>query len=34
MDREFLPRRGAPWRAAEWARWRSAVDMLLGTRKR
>lgn len=30
LDRTFTPRRGAAWRKAEWARWRSAVDLLLG----
>jgi glycerol kinase len=34
LDREFRPRHDAKWRASEWARWRSAVDLLLaaGTR--
>ena len=30
LDREFVPKRPAAWRAAEWARWRSAVSTLLG----
>jgi len=30
LDREFAPKRDAKWRAAEWARWRDAVDTLLG----
>jgi glycerol kinase len=34
LDREFRPRRTAAWRAAEWARWRSAVDLLLAARPR
>jgi glycerol kinase len=34
LDREFLPSQDARWRAAEWARWRTAVDTLLGARKR
>ncbi len=34
LEREFLPGHDAHWRAAEWARWRSAVDTLLGTRAR
>jgi glycerol kinase len=34
LEREFRPRRDARWRAAEWARWRSAVDLLLGRRAR
>jgi glycerol kinase len=34
LDREFRPRRDARWRAAEWARWRGAVDTLLGARAR
>jgi glycerol kinase len=29
LEREFRPRRDAKWRAAEWSRWRSAVEMLL-----
>jgi glycerol kinase len=34
LDREFRPRHDTRWRASEWARWRSAVDLLLaaGTR--
>ncbi len=31
LDREFRPRRTARWRATEWARWRGAVDTLLGS---
>ncbi len=34
LDREFRPRRTARWRATEWARWRAAVDTLLGRRAR
>jgi len=34
LDREFRPKRDARWRAAEWARWRSAVDLLLGAGSR
>ena len=34
VDREFTPKRDAKWRAAEWARWRSAVDTLLGAGSR
>jgi glycerol kinase len=30
LDREFRPARDAKWRAAEWARWRGAVELLLG----
>ncbi len=30
LEHEFRPRRDARWRAAEWARWRGAVDRLLG----
>jgi glycerol kinase len=30
LDREFAPKRDARWRAAEWARWRGAVELLLG----
>jgi len=32
--REFRPRRPAAWRRDEWARWRAAVDTLLGARAR
>jgi glycerol kinase len=32
--REFLPRRPAAWRRAEWTRWREAVETLLGARSR
>ena len=31
LDREFRPRQHARWRAAEWARWRSAIETLLGS---
>ncbi|MEY4374673.1 MAG: hypothetical protein RL760_840 [Candidatus Eisenbacteria bacterium] len=31
LDRTFTPRRSAAWRKAEWARWRNAVDLLLGS---
>jgi len=34
LDREFRPLQGARWRAGEWARWRAAVDTLLGSRAR
>jgi glycerol kinase len=34
LEREFRPQRTAAWRAAEWARWRGAVDLLLGGRAR
>jgi glycerol kinase len=34
LDREFTPKRDAKWRAAEWARWRSAVDTLLSAGSR
>ena len=34
LDREFRPHHDARWRAAEWARWRSAIDLLLGSRAR
>src|SRR5580765_474786 len=30
LDREFAPKRDARWRAAEWVRWRGAVETLLG----
>jgi glycerol kinase len=30
LEREFVPKRPAAWRAAEWARWRGAVGTLLG----
>jgi glycerol kinase len=30
LEREFRPKRDAKWRAVEWARWRSAMEMLLG----
>ncbi len=29
LEREFRPKRGATWRAAEYARWRDAVGLLL-----
>ena len=29
LEHEFHPRRDAKWRAAEWARWRAAVGMVL-----
>jgi glycerol kinase len=32
LEREFTPAKPAAWRAAEWKRWRSAVDSLLGAR--
>jgi len=34
LDREFTPKRDAKWRAAEWARWRGAVELLLRTGSR
>jgi glycerol kinase len=34
LDREFRPKRDAKWRSAEWARWRGAVDLLLGAGSR
>jgi len=34
LDREFAPKRDAKWRAAEWARWRGAVDTLLAAGSR
>ena len=30
LGREFRPKRDVKWRAAEWARWRGAVKLLLG----
>ena len=30
LDRTFKPKRSAAWRRSEWARWRHAVDLLLG----
>ncbi len=34
LDREFRPRQNARWRACEWARWRGAIDTLLGGSRR
>ncbi len=34
LDREFRPKRNPAWRAAEWARWRDAVELLLTARRR
>lgn len=34
LDRTFKPKRTAAWRKSEWARWRSAVGMLLSARAR
>ncbi len=34
LDREFRPKQDARWRASEWARWRGAIDTLLGGSRR
>jgi glycerol kinase len=34
LEHEFKPKRDAKWRAAEWARWRTAVDTLLASGSR
>ena len=34
LDREFRPKQDARWRASEWARWRGAIDTLLGGNRR